>query len=133
MPSRFPIPSCSPILILVATCALIGCKRPDDGTANTPPPATADPDATTADTTTPPATGDGVTMRYLCDGGHAVAIVRGELARVTLADGRVVEIPRIADSAPPAYRGEALSFEVGSDGGTLGQHEVGGFDCRADE
>ncbi|MCI4568692.1 hypothetical protein [Lysobacter sp. CFH 32150] len=133
MPSRFPIRSCPPILILVATCALIGCKRPDDGAANTPPPTATDPNPATADTTPPPPTDDGVSMRYLCDGGHAVALVRGELARVTLADGRVVEIPRIADSAPPAYRGEALSFEVGSDGGTLGQDEVGGFDCRADE
>lgn len=133
MRNRFPIPSCLPILCLVAACALIGCKRPGDETASASPTTMDDPGTTAAGTAPPPPTDDGVSMRYRCDGGHAIAIVRGELARVTLADGRVVEIPRIADSAPPAYRGEALSFEIGSDGGTLGQDEVGGFDCRADE
>ena len=131
MSSRFPIPSCLPVFIVVA-CALIGCKRPDDAAASASP-TTAGPEATAADTAPPPPADDGVSMRYRSDGGHTVAIVRGELARVTLADGRVVEIARVADSAPPAYRGEALSFEIGSDGGTLGQDEVGGFDCRADE
>ena len=74
---------------------------------------------------------DGITMRYDCEQGHSVALVRGEIARVSLADGRVVEIPRIAGSSPPRYSGVALSFDVGSDGATLGQHEVGGFACRA--
>ena len=72
----------------------------------------------------------GTTMRYSCKQGHPVAIVRGGIARVALADGRVVDIPRVADSAPPRYSGVALSFEVGSDGATLGQHEVGGFACH---
>ena len=129
MPSRLPI-----LIMLIAACALNGCKRQgDDEAANAPATARGNPDAKPVDTAPPPPADDGVSMRYLCDGGHEVAIVRGELARVTLADGRVVEIARVADSAPPAYRGEALSFEVGSDGGTLGQDEVGGFDCHADE
>jgi hypothetical protein len=119
------------LIMLVAASALVGCKQPDDA-AKASPTMSSDADATPADTAAPPPD-DGVSMRYRCDGGHAVAIVRGELARVTLADGRVVEISRVADSAPPAYRGEALSFEVGSQGATLGQDEVGGSDCRADE
>jgi hypothetical protein len=69
-------------------------------------------------------------MRYRCEQGHRVDIVGGDSARVTLADGRVVDIPRVADSAPPRYSGIALSFEVSSDGATLGQDEVGGFACR---
>ena len=133
MPSRFPTPSCLPVFILVVACALIGCKRSDDEPASASSTTTGSPEPTAADTPPPPPADDGVSMRYRCDGGHTVAIVRGELARVTLADGRVIEIARIAGSAPPAYRGEALSFEVGSDGGMLGQDEVGGFDCRADE
>lgn len=72
----------------------------------------------------------GITMRYNCEQGHHVDIVGGNTARVALADGRVVEIPRVADSAPPRYSGIALSFEIDSGGATLGQHEVGGFACR---
>jgi len=128
MPSRFLI-----LTMLVVACGLAACKRPNDDMATAPPATSNNADAKPADTATPPPADDGVSMRYRCDGGHAVAIVRGERARVTLADGRIVEIARVADSAPPAYRGEALSFEVGSDGGTLGQDEVGGFDCNADE
>ena len=78
----------------------------------------------------PEPTSDSITMRYTCDQGHSVAIVRGAIARVSLADGRVIEIPRISDSSPPSYSGVALSFEVGSNSATLGQHEVGGFACR---
>jgi membrane-bound inhibitor of C-type lysozyme len=85
---------------------------------------------TTASTPGPDASSDSITMRYRCEQGHRVDIVGGDSARVTLADGRVVDIPRVADSAPPRYSGIALSFEVSSDGATLGQDEVGGFACR---
>ena len=121
------------ISTMLVACALAGCKRPNGDTANAPPSISNKADAKPVDTARPPPADDGVTMRYRCDGGHAIAIVRGERARVTLADGRIVEIERVADSAPPVYRGEASSFEVGSDGGTLGQDEVGGFDCHPDE
>lgn len=72
------------------------------------------------------------TTRYTCDGGHGVAVT-GESARITLADGRVVEIRRVAQSSPPRYSGEALSFDVSDEGGMLGQHETGGFACREAE
>ena len=109
-----------------------GCKP------TVPPPqseaATRTETAELRETTTAPARGtdasDDITMRYGCEQGHRVDIVGGNSARVTLADGRAVDIPRIADSAPPRYAGVALSFEVGSDGATLGQDEVGGFACR---
>ena len=126
MSSRF-------LVLIIAACVLAGCQRPAEDTANAPPATSTAAVTAPADTATASSTDEGVTMRYRCDGGHAVAIVRGESARLTLADGRTVEIARVADSAPPAYRGEALSFEIGSDGGTLGQDEVGGFDCHADE
>ena len=107
----------------------VGAAKPSsDELATTPLPA-GDAVAAT-EKSAPEPTSDGITMRYTCDQGHAVAIVRGEIARVSLADGRVLEIPRIADSSPPSYSGVALSFEVGSSGATLGQHEVGGFACR---
>lgn len=106
----------------------VGAAQPRGGESTTTP-ATAG-DAVAATEGAPESTSDGITMRYTCDQGHSVAIVRGAIARVSLADGRVVEIPRIADSSPPSYSGVALSFEVGSTGATLGQHEVGGFACR---
>ena len=83
--------------------------------------------------TAKPASGEtdsDITMRYACEHGNSVAIVRGQIARVSLADGRVVEIQRIADSSPPRYAGVALSFEVGSDGAMLGQDEAGVLGCR---
>ena len=111
-----------------------GCKpavppaQPDTATRN----ETAEAPAKSA---IPPTSGSdaasaGVTMRYSCDQGHRVDIVGGAAARITLADGRVVEIPRVAESAPPRYAGVALSFEVGSEGAMLGQDEAGGFACR---
>lgn len=98
-----------------------------------PPDANTDP-GDIPDTSAPNEDGvarlaAGVTARYACESGHRVDIVRGEVARVTLADGRVVHLRR-SDETPPRYRGEALSFEVHGNGATLGQHEVGGFDCQ---
>lgn len=72
----------------------------------------------------------GITMRYSCEQDHRVDIVGSNTARVTLADGRVVDIPRVAGSAPPRYAGEALSFEFGNRGAVLGQDETGGFACH---
>ena len=72
----------------------------------------------------------GITMRYSCEQGHRVDIVGDDTAQVTLADGRVVDIPRVAGGAPPRYAGEALSFEVDNKGAMLGQDETGGFSCH---
>lgn len=71
--------------------------------------------------------------RFHCDGGHQVELVGDGLARVTLADGRVIGLPRRSGGVAE-YRGEALTFDVDDAGGrgVLGQDEVGGFDCTAD-
>ena len=120
------------LAILVAGCDSSGPpggevearrKTAEAPTSAAMPAATPEPAAPAAD----------VTMRYRCDQGHRVDIVGGDTARVTLADGRTVDIPRVAGSAPPRYAGEALSFEIGNDGATLGQDEVGGFPCRASD
>ena len=116
------------IPIMLSMCAVLmlgACQKPDE-----PAPPTA---STSASTGTQEPEDAGITMRYRCESGHSVAIVRGEQARVTLADGRVVAISRVADSSPPQFQGEALSFEVTGDGATLGQHEVGGFACTAED
>lgn len=71
-------------------------------------------------------------MDYSCEGGHNVAIIDGgAVARVALGDGRVIDLPRSADQTPPLYAGEALEFAVTSNGGMLGQDEVGGSSCEA--
>ena len=112
----------------------VGCKpavppaQPDTATrtetAEAPVKSAIPP---TSGSDAPPA---GVTMRYSCDQDNRVEIVGGDTARITLADGRIVDIPRVADSAPPRYAGIALSFEVGSEGAMLGQDEAGGYTCR---
>ncbi|MFC5577360.1 hypothetical protein ACFPOA_04935 [Lysobacter niabensis] len=120
------------VLLPLASLVTASCQEPTAPAAGdltaTPAPAEAAEPATAR-----PASGEtaaDITMRYACEHGHSVAIVRGEIARVSLADGRVIEIPRIADSSPPRYAGVALSFDVGSEGATLGQDEVGGSVCR---
>jgi hypothetical protein len=68
---------------------------------------------------------------FECEGGHLVELVDGDSARITLADGRVIELPRRIDGVAE-YRGEALTFDIDADGrgGVLGQDEVGGFACE---
>lgn len=126
------------VMLGIAAAGLAACQKPA-ATADTSAPGRDERAAATPadlpDTSAPNESGaaeasQGITMRYTCDQGHSVAIVSGDIARVTLADGRVVEIGRVADSSPPRYQGEALSFDVGSVGATLGQDEVGGFACR---
>jgi hypothetical protein len=124
-------------LLPLASLIAASCQRPAAPAAEAPPsrsqsaaPAPAEAAEAGSAKSASGENGDGITMRYTCEQGHSAAIARGGIARVSLADGRVVEIPRIADSSPPRYSGVALSFAVGSDGATLGQHEVGGFACH---
>lgn len=114
------------ILPLLLAITITGCKQP----SSPAPDATADTREALPAQSEQPAAPSGVTMRYSCDQGQRVDIVGGNTAHVTLADGRVVDLQRVPDSAPPRYSGEALSFEVGSDGATLGQDEAGGSACR---
>lgn len=116
-----------PLAILVAGCQPTAPSLEPETAAR---PETAELPATTTATRRPDTSPPGVTMRYRCEQGHRVDIVGGNNARVTLADGRVVDIPRVADSTPPRYAGVSLSFEVGSEGAMLGQDEAGGFACR---
>lgn len=113
-------------LLLPVTLVLAACQRESPvATDRTDAPRSAEAGSNEGDGN------DTVTMRYTCEAGHSVAIVGGgRTARVSFADGRTVDIPRVAEAAPPRFSGEALSFDVGSGGATLGQHEVGGFACR---
>jgi hypothetical protein len=111
-----------------------GCKPtvppPQPETATRTETAEPPPAKTTAATQGSDTSSVGITMRYSCEHGHRVDIVGGNTARVTLADGRIVDVPRLAGSAPPRYAGEALSFEVDNKGAMLAQDETGGFACH---
>lgn len=87
--------------------------------------AACQPHAKTVESDPLPAVADAGTRRYTCDGGHRIAVT-GATARVALADGRKVALPAAGTGA---WRGEALSFVVTADRGSLSQHDVGAFLC----
>lgn len=117
-----------PLAMIMAACKPT-VPPPEPGTATRTEMAEVPSAAQARVATRAPDAPSAITMRYRCDQGHRVDIVNGDIARVTLADGRVVDVERVAGSAPPRYAGIALSFEVGSEGAMLGQDETGGFAC----
>ncbi len=122
------IPIACVCLLLLSACQQDPSPRdPDTSAAPASESAQAVPEARNAR----PDTAKSI-MDYSCEGGHKVAIIDGgAVARVSLGDGRVVDLPRSADQTPPRYAGEALEFAVTSNGGMLGQDEVGGSSCEA--
>lgn len=131
----------SPVLSMaMAAMALTACERNAD-TARPVPMAEGEDDAavidptpsagTSGETGAPPDSGAAAVRLFDCEGGHRVEVVGGDSARVTLADGRVIELPSRTDGVAE-YRGEALTFDIDPDGrgGVLGQDEVGGFACE---
>ena len=118
-----------PLAVLMAGCKPTVPPQQSE-TATRTETAELSPTKTTAVTRGSDTSSTGIAMRYSCEQGHRVDIVGGDTARVTLADGRIVDIPRVAGSVPPRYAGEALSFEVDNKGAMLGQDETGGFSCH---
>lgn len=110
---------------------LAGCNA--DRPATTPD-ADAEAASTAAPTTAPapPVQVDGVTMRYGCADGNKVDIVGGDTARVTLSDGRKLELARVEGRSPPLYSGDATEFAIGSEGGVLARDDGGQWDCAAE-
>jgi hypothetical protein len=98
--------------LLVAGTILTACK-PDADTA-----ATANPPIDPA-TTMNPADLKDVTASYRCDQGHRIDIVRDRVARVALADGRVIKIEAVQDSAPRTFMDNGLTFTLSPQGATL--------------
>lgn len=109
-----------PPITALLVCLLSGCAGPGDRA----PPAGSET-TRPARVATPPPVPPRPARLFACDGGHRVELL-AEAARVTLVDGRIVDVP--ADGA--VYRGEALGFIPAGDHGTLAQDEVGAFPCR---
>src|SRR3546814_9285654 len=86
--------------------------------------------ATTADTTTPPAAAETATpapvdpdaRRFDCQADTAVVVLDGT-ARVTLPGGELHALPKVADSDPEVYVGDALYFTLGADAAHLSPQE----------
>lgn len=71
-----------------------------------------------------------VATRYACDPDTVVDVLEDGRARVTLLDGRKIELGRITGSDPPVYRGDNLFFTVGQDKGHLSQESGRELACR---
>lgn len=60
-------------------------------------------------------------VRYACQPGTRVALLRDDAASVLLPDGARYLLDRVADSDPPVYAGHSLFFTVTGQGGYLSQ------------
>jgi hypothetical protein len=98
--------------LLVVGTVLTACAPGDDTAATANPPT--DPAATMN-----PADRKDVTASYSCEQGHRIDIVRDKVARVALADGRVVKIEAIQDSTPRTFMDNGLTFTLSPQGATL--------------
>ena len=107
---------------------LAGCDRSEQ---SAPPPAATGEDVAPGPAADMPADGSAmVTMRYACD-GRRVAVFGNDHVTVTM-DGRDIELAHVADSSPPRFAGEALSFSVAADGAVLAQDEGASWACTAE-
>jgi hypothetical protein len=95
-------------LCCAALLALAACRDA------TPPESAAPAPIAPAKTMTPPDL-EGVTASYRCDQGHRIDIVRDLVARVALADGRVVRLETVQGSTPPTFMDNGLILSLVSD------------------
>ena len=93
------------LALLLAGCGKSEPPRP------LPPPQIDPPVPLTAEELTQ------VTGSYQCEGGHRVDIVRDQVARIALADGRVALLEVIEGSTPRTYADNGLAIEVMEAGG----------------
>lgn len=110
---------------VLGAVVLAGCSAEPDAALE--PPVATEPGAAPVDPAV--ADTDAATMRYSCDDGWSVAVM-GDTVVASAADGRTVELQRIADRSPPLFTGGALEFSVEDDGAMLGQDETGPLACR---
>lgn len=107
-------------IVLAAGLALAACDR-EQSPAPAPGPGATAEEAEAEDTR-------GITMRYDCGDGYRVAIL-GDSARVTTADGNRLDLPRVPDTSPPVYAGEAMELAIGSEDAQLSRDEGANWTC----
>lgn len=118
-------------ILLISTAMFVMALAACNADRSDTPSADADPATAATPEPAPAAEGDtrNVTMRYTCDGDHAVAVHGDASVIVTMADGST-ELPRVADSAPPQFADDTLSFSINAKGAELGHVGVGTFACQ---
>lgn len=113
----------APALLAIAVAAC-SAERPV-----TTPATTSSPTPATGPGPTARAPDVGVTMRYACESNHNVDVHGERSVTVTTADG-TTDLPRVADSSPPQFADDTLSFSINTKGAELGHAGVGSFACR---
>lgn len=103
-------------IVLIALAA--GCTADRDDAANA---GTIDMPAAAAPAAPPADEDPNVVMRYACDADTVVVVLRNGSARVSLPEGRDVDLSRIAGSQPPIFAGSSLYFTVGDEQAHLSQ------------
>lgn len=84
--------------------------------AQTPEPAAVQlpPDSATPDPV--PASDEGVTARYACEGGNTVDLIHdGSVARLSLSDGRTIRLGEMSGSQPRTWSDVGLRFTIDDD------------------
>lgn len=66
---------------------------------------------------------ENVTLRYACDRGVQVSMLRSGKVDARMPDGTVAHLSRIADSSPPVFSGAGLYFRVEQERAFLSQEE----------
>ena len=114
--------------VLLFALALAGCTRADDAARAARSDAGGEGPAASAPAGPPVHTGH---ARYRCAEGHRVEVV-DDIARVTLRNGTVVDLPRSAQATGTLYAGEALEFTVIGEAAQLARDEGDHWACTVE-
>ncbi len=106
-------------LILLAAIGMAGCNPRDDnaGTGTDSDTAAAGKAVPSASTTSDA----DVSMRYSCQADTKVAITNDGRARVSLPDGRIIDLDRVVGSTPAVFTGSSLYLTIGDHDAYLSQ------------
>ncbi len=106
-------------LILLAAIGMSGCNPRDDSTGSDSDTAAAGKAVPSASTTSDA----DVSMRYSCQAHTKVAITNDGRARVSLPDGRVVDLDKVVGSTPADFTGSSLYLTIGAHDASLSQDD----------
>ena len=98
---------------------MAGCNPRDDS-------AGTDSDTAAAGKAVPsasPTSDADVSMRYSCQADTKVAITNDGRARVSLPDGRIVDLDRVVGSTPAVFTGSSLYLTIGDHDAYLSQDD----------